>query len=310
MTVKKAEAILILSIILRSLSYPLTKAGLGQVGTFTMLSVRFLLSFGLLVFLFRHRVARADRRALFHGTVIGLVFFLCMALELTALKTTSSSVTAFLENTAIVLVPLFTAIGTRTFPKPAVIVSALLALAGVGLITLQGSAFHLSAGEVACLGAAITYAFTILLNSFFSRQDDPVVLGIVQIGAIGTLALPCAFLFEPSPFVLPVSFPFWLSMAVLILVCTVAGFVLQPVSMKYVDVDRAGMFCAVNPVAAMILGMLFLGEEPGLSGFLGAALIAAAIVVMNRLEAWTDRLSRSLRFLRPEGTGKVRSLNH
>ena len=50
---------------------------------------------------------------------------------------------------------------------------------------------------------------------------------------------------------------------------------------KLTRAERAGSFCALNPLTAAVLGMLFLGERPGLPGFVGAALILAGILLQK-----------------------------
>ena len=85
MTCTQAELLLAAVIIARSTSYVLTKAGLQDMGKFTLLAVRFLLAFAFLAALFRRRLLQIDRRTLLSGLAMGGIYFCVMTAELTAL---------------------------------------------------------------------------------------------------------------------------------------------------------------------------------------------------------------------------------
>ncbi|MBR0375030.1 MAG: DMT family transporter, partial [Firmicutes bacterium] len=70
----------------------------------------------------------------------------------------------------------------------------------------------------------------------------------------------------------------------LAVVCTVFGFTLQPVAQKYTTSEKAGLYCAVNPLIAAVLGYTFLQEGFTRNSILGAALIIGSIVVSALLE--------------------------
>ena len=65
----------------------------------------------------------------------------------------------------------------------------------------------------------------------------------------------------------------------LALLCTSFGFALQPVAQRHISPERAGMFCALSPVSAMIAGTLILHEAFTPFKAAGAALILASILL-------------------------------
>ena len=67
----------------------------------------------------------------------------------------------------------------------------------------------------------------------------------------------------------------------LILMCSCFGFTFQPVAQQYVPSDEAGMFCAITPLSASILGTLVFQETFGTNGFIGAACILAGMLYVN-----------------------------
>lgn len=275
MTRKNAEILLAAVIIARSTSYLLTKVGLEEMVPFTLLAVRFLLATILLIALFWKKLAKVDLKTFLKGLILGAAFFAVMTAELFGLKTTSSSVTSFLENTAIVFVPLFEATLRKKFPSLSVTVSSLITLSGVALLTLRGNAIALTSGELLCLLAAVLYAVSIIITDRFARNHDPLALGIIQVGSLGIYSLLAAFLFETPR--LPSNGQEWYILITLAVVCTGFGFTLQPVAQKDTTSERAGLFCALNPAMALILGWFFLGEHLDVRGLIGATLVLSGI---------------------------------
>ena len=244
---------------------------------FNRLGWRFLLGFVLLSALFFPRLKQLNRKTFRAGIIMGGMFFLVMTAELNGLKRTASGTASFLVNTAIVLVPLLKAVWTRRFPKAKTVLSALLCFAGVAFLTLAGGV-RFGAGERWCLIAARLYAGTILITDRLSHSGiDTLAAGIVQVGAIGALSLAASLLFETPR--LPNGTTEWIGIVMLAVVCTGFGFTLQPVAQSGTSAERAGMFCALNPMVAATLGILFLGESFAVQSMIGGVLILAGILL-------------------------------
>lgn len=281
LTRKHAELLLAAVIVARSTSFVFSKIGLQGMGKFTLLGLRFLLAFAVLALLFPKRLLHMSRRTFFGGLMLGVLYFLVMTAELSGLKTTASSTVSFLENTAIVLVPLFEAVLSRKLPAKKAMLSALVSLAGVGLLTL-GAGLSVTPGALYCIGAAMLYAVAILLADRLTHGGvDPLAAGMLQVGFIGLFALVAAFVFEAPR--LPSSGGEWAVVLVLALVCSGFGFALQPLAQSGTTAERAGMFCALSPLCAAVLGAAVFQEHFGLQSLFGAALIVGGIVI-SRLQ--------------------------
>ena len=282
MAKKYAEILLITVIALRSTALLFSKIALESMGPLTLLGLRFLLAFAVLFVIFFKRLVRIDSSTLLRGLVLGVLFYGTMAFELIGLSYTSSSTTAFLENTAIMFVPLFDAALRRSRPNSSSLVSGAMALAGIAFLTLHEGRLMLGRGEIFCLLAAVFYAATIVATDRLAKKDDAMVLGVLQVGFIGVFGAVSAFIFEQP--VLPTSGAQWGAVAFLAIVCTVFGFTLQPVAQKYTSSDKAGLYCALNPLIAAVLGYAFLHESFTRNSLLGAVLIIGSIVAASLLE--------------------------
>ena len=91
-----------------------------------------------------------------------------------------------------------------------------------------------------------------------------------------------AFIFED--FTIPTSAPEWGAILYLALVCGAIGFTIQPVGQKYTTPERASLYVATNPLAAVVLGVIFLGERFTFLGIIGCGLILLSIFLPAALE--------------------------
>ncbi|MCM1127875.1 MAG: DMT family transporter [Lachnospiraceae bacterium] len=240
-----------------------------------LLAIRFSLAFILLSLVFHKKLQKLNRQTILHGAILGGLFFLVMIFEAAALTTTDTSTTSFLENTAIIFVPIIKAILCQKMPSRSSIFSVLLAISGVALLTLSGSQFHLTKGELLCIAAAIFYACAIIATDHFSHIGDSILLGIFEIGFLGLFALCGSFV--SGSFTIPVSMKEYASLAVLVIICSGFGFTLQPMAQSHMSTERAGLFCALNPAFASLLGIFILHEHFTMQRLIGALLILSSL---------------------------------
>ena len=273
----RAELLLAGVITARATSYLFSKLIMQSMSMFNMLGIRFLLAFTLLLILFFKRIRKINRKTFAAGAVMGCLYFLVMTAELNGLKRTSSGNVSFLENTAIVIVPLLQAVLLRRFPRWKAVICALLCLIGVGFLTI-GSGMAFGAGEMFCMLAAFLYACAILTTDRLTHGNiDALAAGIVQVGMIGALSLTASLMFEAPR--LPSGMLEWTGIVMLAVVCSGFGFTLQPVAQSGTTAERAGMFCALNPMVATILGIVFLHEAFTIQSAVGGGLILAGILI-------------------------------
>ncbi len=257
------------------------------IGLLNLLGIRFLFAFAVLAALFFKRIKMIDRKSLVAGIIMGSMYFLVMTAELSGLKRTSSGNVSFLENTAIVLVPLMQAVLKRRFLRWKTLFSASLCLVGVGLLTLGSGVGGFGIGEMFCMLAALLYACTILITDHLTHDNiDSFTAGIVQVGMIGVLSIATSLLFETPR--LPSGTLEWTGIIMLAIVCTGFGFTLQPVAQSGTTAKRAGMFCALTPMVATALGVIFLHEVFTVHSAVGGGFILAGILISELPETKRD----------------------
>ena len=225
---RNAEILLALVILARSTSFVMTKIGLRDMGTFTLLGFRFFIALLFLMPFAWSRMKGIRLGTVIRGMILGGVYFLVMVAEVSALGLTSAGTVALLENTAIVFVPMFEALLIRRRPKSPAIISAVIALCGVAMITVDGQGMSIGMGEGLALLAALLYGIAIIWTDRVSRTDDPVMIGVVQVAAMGLFSMMGAFLFETPQ--IPGDLIQWQVLVALAILCTGFGFTLQPLA--------------------------------------------------------------------------------
>ncbi|MBQ2146694.1 MAG: DMT family transporter [Firmicutes bacterium] len=279
LTRRQSEILLAAVISARATSMLFSKIVLAGMDVFNLMALRSLIAFALLIPLFHKQIFSATRKEIRAGCIMGSLFFLTMATELASLRYAPTSAVAFLQNTAIVIVPFLQAVLLRRLPEKRAIAASLICLAGVALLTLAGSSGP-AIGIVLAMASAFAYAFTIIATDRLSHSGiDSLTAGILQVAAVGVLSLAASFLFE-SPH-LPQNAASWASILTLAIVCSGFGFTLQPVAQSGTSAETAGLLCALNPLVASVLGVVFLHEVLSAKAILGGLLVLAGILLYS-----------------------------
>lgn len=270
------ELLLAAIIISRSTSYLFSKLIMEHLEPYNLLAIRFSCAFIVLCVLFHNKLRSIQLHTLFRGFLLGIVFTGVMAAETHGLRLTDSGTTSFLENSAVIIVPIIEAIFYKELPQKKTVFSILITFCGIAFLTLSSGNNLIKGGSIYCILAAILYAAVIVMTAHFSKKDDALVLGILQVGFIGLFSLILSFIFETPA--LPQRSSEWAMILILALVCTCFGFTLQPLAQKHISAERAGMFCALSPFTATLLGAIILHEELHLGRLIGCVLVLIGIL--------------------------------
>jgi drug/metabolite transporter (DMT)-like permease len=159
---------------------------------------------------------------------------------------------------------------------------AAIVTASIGLyLMLNGFVFgdRDTAGLAAGLVSGFAYAMVIILGRFLSKDFSPVLLTFVQNAVVAAGLAPFV---RETPFD---ALEYYLVMGILL--STVAP-VLYYKGLGEVAANRAAVIGYLEPVSAILLGVFFLHELPGVYSLLGGALIIFSGYLMMRGEIGTS----------------------
>lgn len=274
-----AKLLLLAVFAARGTSFIFSKTLLATQTPENIMAVRFLTAFLVLALVFYKKLLSCSRESLKGGILLGVLYMICMFCEMYGLRSVDTGVAALIENMAIVMVPLYVAVLTRTKPRAKTLLCAMIAVVGVGFLSLSQFTVSFNPGIFLTISAALSYGFCIIATEKVAAKGDPLTIGIVQIGVMGLIALAAALM--KGDFALPSTGMEWFMVLMLALVCSCFGFAFQPVGQKYLPSETAAVFTVVNPLVASILGLVVARESLGIAKIIGYVLILAALVYYN-----------------------------
>jgi drug/metabolite transporter (DMT)-like permease len=276
----KAELLLLVVTLFWGSSYIFMKMGLGTLGEFNLIALRFGLAFILATVIFHKRLRQVDIKTIKYGALLGFLLlgvFTCITF---GLKTTTTSNAGFLVALTVIFVPILDRVIFKKRIASAQVFGSILAIAGIGLLTLNAT-LSIGPGDFLCILSAVFYAVQILFTGKAVKECDSLNIGILQLGFAGGFALVLSALFEtPS---LPSTLPAWIAILALGILCSACGFILQPIAQKYTSPARTGLIFSLEPVFAALFGYWFAAEKLSMQGYAGAALVLLGIVASELL---------------------------
>lgn len=275
---RTAKILLSLIIAARATSFCFSKFCLATMPPFCILAFRFCIAFFLLAIMFIKQLKNNFQKSdMIKGILFGILYFIVMSFEYRGLQTANTSTASLIENLAIVLVPFFNIPFVQKLPKPKNVLCAILSFIGVALLTYKASGISIGYGEINLFGAAIFYTIAIVVTAKLSQDGNALIMGIYQVGTIGILSLTCSII--SHSFTMPSSPMTLVSILILALVCTCFGYTLQPVVQSKLNADDVGVFCAINPSVASIIGFVLLNEQFTEFNLLGLVFIIVSIII-------------------------------
>lgn len=257
-------------------SFIIMKDALNDVPVFMLLGIRFTIAAILLGVLFFRRLRSLSGQLLRNGALCGLLLVCAYATQTYGLMGTTPGKNAFLTAVYCVLTPFVAWMLFRSRPTVWNWLAAVTCLAGIGLVSLNGS-LTMGAGDALTLLSGLFYAFHLLALSRFSQKHDPIVLTIVQFASTAAFSWPLSLLVEHGvPFPAPAVWPQLLYLAVF---ATAAALLLQTVGQKLTPPSQAAILLSLESVFGVAFSVLLGAETLTLQLLCGFALIFVSVII-------------------------------
>lgn len=161
----------------------------------------------------------------------------------------------------------------------------LFGLAGVVVIVGPGVLEDLGAhvfAQLAILGAALSYGVSVVFGRRFSRLGvRPLVISAGQTLSSTLVLVPAALLID-HPFALPMpGLDVWLAVVAFAIPGTALAYILYFAILARAGATNAAIVTVINPVVAILVGAVALGEVVTLRQIGGMALIALGLSVLD-----------------------------
>lgn len=243
---------------------------------YQILAGRFLIGALLLCAVFYKKLKFMTKSVLLKGTILGVFLYIAFALQTVGLQFTTPSKNAFLTAVNVVIVPF---IGLALYKRKLDIfevMGAFLAMFGVAILSLQWSA-GVNIGDFLSFCCAIAFAFHIFYTSQFVKNEDPIVLTIVQMAAAAVIGFVVVLLKGEMAFSMD---PGGLSSLLYLgIFSTTIAFLLQTVAQKFITETKAAIILSTESLWGMVFSVILLSEVLTIKMGIGAVLILGAIIL-------------------------------
>lgn len=257
------------------LTFPLVQDAVTELPVTTFLAYRFMGAALLAAILFRRQLRALAADGWRAGALMGVFLTGGYLLQTLGLERTTAANAGFITGLFVVLTPLFAAVflGHRAGGTA----WAAAGVSAVGLYLLSGSGGGLNvAGDLLVLGCAISFSLHILVTDPAVKLHDVSALLVVQLGVCGAICLLLSV--GQGDMVLPREQSVWSALAITAVLASVLGFYVQAYAQRHASPSRTALILASEPAFAGLFAWLLKGQSLTGLGWLGAALIMAAIV--------------------------------
>ncbi|MGQ7847645.1 DMT family transporter [Granulosicoccus sp. 3-233] len=183
---------------------------------------------------------------------------------------------------------LLQALITRQKPRGIWWVAVSIAVVGLVLTTFNPDedASLSVTGLILCLLSGLSYACYALATKHIVAHSTPAVGTATVFTLAALLALPFAFLLagQPQLHVADLGVMVWLGV-----VATGVAYLLFSSGLRHVSSATGVALALAEPVTAVALAILIVGERPGMTGLLGVGLILGGLALLIRSELLTVR---------------------
>jgi len=247
---------------------------LERVPTLDFLAVRFAIASVTLVALAPRALGRLSRDSRRHAVVLGCLYGVAQILQTAGLAKTPASVSGFITGMYVVATPVFAAFILRSRIGAVTWVAVVLAMAGLGVLTLSG--LSIGYGEALIFVAAMIYALHIVGLGAWSDPRQALGMAIVQLMVIAVICLVCT---APNGLVLPDRAGDWASVLYMAVFAGAGAMIGQTWAQAHLPPTRAAIIMSMEPVFAALFAVLLGGESAGVRMVVGGLLVLAAMLL-------------------------------
>lgn len=273
----KADFSLLMVALIWGLTFVTVKNAIADMAPFTFIAIRFAVAFVFMALFCFKRLQKINQRELLSCVLVGIFLFFGYSFQTLGLQYTTASNAGFITGLSVVLVPMIVSVANRRLPSPLIILGAVLACIGMGLMTLN-EGYNYNYGDILVLGCAVSFALHIVLVARYSSIIDATLLTTIQIGTVAVLSGLSALIFEAN---IPIQFTrdVWIGLLTTAIPATSLAFFIQTWSQRFTTPMHTAIILATEPVFSGIFGYLLLHEVLGPRGLWGAALVLAGMVI-------------------------------
>jgi len=254
-----------------------------------LLAVRFSLATLVMAVTLIPRLKGLTWSYVWRGGIIGICLYLAYVFQTYGLEQTTPGKNAFLTEVYCVLVPFMYWIVDKKRPDRYNLLAALLAVLGIGLVSLNGD-LTMGAGDALTLVGGVFFGMHLVAIAKCGRGHDPLIITMWQFAAVSVCAWIGTLCMEEIP-PLSVFTPAAVgSMAYLVLCATCLTLSFQTFGQQHTSPSAAAILLSLESVFGVLISVIA-GERPTVPMIFGFVVIFAAVLVSETKLSFLKRPS-------------------
>ena len=286
----RAEGVLLALTLIWGSTFVVGKLVLVSVTPLQMIAARFMLATIFLLAFFSRRIFPLTRKQVVRGGILGVFLFLGFVAQTVGLTMTTASKSAFITGMMVVFVPLLQVVIERRSPRIGNLVGVAVVTAGLWVLTSPAGA-SLGTGDVLTLLCAVLFAVYIVYIDVVAHEMSALQLTFIQMSSNAIFALAASAAIDTLPARVPGGGTV-VAIIYLTIFATVLTTFMQTRYQKETSPTRAAIIFTIEPVFAAVTAAIVLGEQIGVGGAAGGALIIGG-VLLSELSDGIPLLNRS-----------------
>ncbi len=250
------------------------------VDTNAYVAIRYALAVLVMLPFFWKDVKQITKRDLFHGLIMGVIYYSCQATQVWGLMYTTPANGSFITAAYVVLVPVTSWFIMKQKAEKSIFLALPLCVAGLYVLNFApGEGLQMNIGNLITLLCAISWSFQVTYTSYAGRFVKTTILTILPLMFSSIIAGTVAAFSGGFSMEGVAVGDFFKTVILLVLFPTIGSGLCQTYAQKFVAPSKAAVIYTIESVFACSLSVLLGYDQPSFRLFFGGALIVSAILV-------------------------------
>jgi drug/metabolite transporter (DMT)-like permease len=260
------------------LTFVMVQDAIAHTPVLSFLAWRFLLAAALVAAVAPRSLRGLSGAGWRAGLLMGTFLTAGYVLQTYGLAHTSAAHSGFITGLFVVFTPLLAAAASRRRPSGTVMLGVTISLVGLALLSGTGGRLH-PLGDALTLGCALAFAVHILVTDRSTRDHATAGLLAIQLAVCGLACLVAGA--ASGNLQTPGSSTVWVALLVTAVLASALAFFVQTAAQRHAPPERAALIMAAEPAFAGLFAYLLKGQRLSAAGWVGAACILAAILLVE-----------------------------
>lgn len=268
-------------------SFFILKQAIAKAPAFYIIAIRFLSAGIILALVFIKKFKKFNKATLIRGVVLGFVLAMAYLIQTEGLKYTTPSRSAFLTASYCVMCPFLMWLMYKNRPKNYHVISAVLCIAGIGLIALSGggeeTGTNLLLGDGLTLIAAVFFGLQIIfIERSQNKGDDSYLLLVIELLSTGLIIGIASLVLELPVYGITayaIGSDVLVDIIYLTLVCTLFAQLALIVGQKFTTVNQAAIILSLEAVFGTLFSVILGNEQLSAWLIVGFVMVFLAMII-------------------------------